>query len=136
MAQHAARRPTLSDARSKRPELDARDVKYDVDQPEQLTAGFVDLLRRTRRPVSALRIGRLVQQRIREADHSIERRAQFVAHRGEEARLGLVRRLCRFLGAAELGLRSTRLGHIGECGHPAAGRGRIGTGIENPRRPG
>ena len=85
--------------------LDARDVEDDVDQPQQLAPGFVDLAGELghRAPDG---LAGLAQQRIGEADHGVERRAQLVAHGGEETRLRLVGRFRRFLGAPQLLLRA------------------------------
>ena len=62
--------------------LDARHVKDDVDQFQQLTSGFVDLCGKLQHLRACRIIGR--QQSVGEADHGVQRRAQLVAHRREE----------------------------------------------------
>ena len=76
----------------------------------------------------------LAGQRVGEADHGVERRAELVAHGGEEARLRLVRRLRLRLGPLQLALGDARIGDVGGRGDEAAAGGRIGTDLEHPAR--
>ena len=70
--------------------LDAADVENLVDQIEQVLAALVDV-------VGVFLVGRVVVRTeylrahdLGEAENGVERRAQLVAHCGEEARLGEV----------------------------------------------
>ncbi len=72
-----------------------------------------------RQPV-LLRGERGAEQEVVEADHAVERRADLVAHRGQEVRL-LARGLHRLVaGSGHLGLRPLALGDPGQLlGHPS-----------------
>ena len=86
--------------------LDLREIEHVIDHVEQMMAGRVDL-RRIFDVVRADLAERLVADQLREANDGIQRRAQLVAHVGEEFRLGAARRLRTFLGVQKLGLAST-----------------------------
>ena len=87
--------------------LDAREVEELVDEVEQVLAGRVDVARIFLVLRHAVRAEQLRLQHFGKADDGVERRAQLVAHRREELRLGdvgllgvtarLVRHLARFL---------------------------------------
>ena len=70
--------------------LDLRHVEDAVDQLQQMIARLVDQPRIFQIARSAERAEHLVRHHFGEADDGVERRAQFVAHIGEEARLGAV----------------------------------------------
>ncbi len=78
----------------------------------------------------------LTQQGLGEADHRVQRRAQLVAHGGEEARLRLVGRLGRLLGPAQLPSRGLQFRHIRIGQHRAAIRGRVGSHLDDAPGPG
>ena len=70
--------------------VDLREVEDVVDDPEQrLAAGADDL---GELPLAGLQVG--VEQQPAHADHGVHRRADLVAHGGEERPLGLVGLLC------------------------------------------
>ncbi len=83
--------------------LDLRQIEDVVDDRKQVAAGVVDLVEALdlfrRRAASA--------QQVVEADDGVDRRADFVAHVGQEAalgetrRLGLLARVRQFFGAAD-----------------------------------
>ena len=83
--------------------LDLREIEHVIDHVEQMMAGRVDL-HRIFDVVRADLAERLIANQLREANDGIQRRAQFVAHVGEEFRLGAARRLRTFLGVQKLGL--------------------------------
>ena len=68
--------------------LDLRQIENVVDQAEQMAAGAFDLLEVGNETFLA-EIGRLFLQDLAVADDGVERRAQLVAHIGEELRLVL-----------------------------------------------
>ena len=69
--------------------LDLREVEDVVDDREQRVAGVAD----RGGVVALLVVERRVEQQPAHADHRVHRRADLVAHRGEERALRLVRRL-------------------------------------------
>ena len=80
-------------------------------------------------PAHRVRVGR---EGLGEADHRVERRAQLVAHGGEEARLGVVRGLRRVLGALQLGADAALVGEVGVGAAPSR---RPGSGRRPPPAP-
>ncbi len=72
--------------------LDLREVKHVVDEAEEMLAGAVDALERLGE-AGELRAFGLLAQHLGQADDGVERRAQLVAHIGEELRLVLARNL-------------------------------------------
>ena len=70
------------------PRLDLRQVENVVDQGEQVAGGAQHPLERLEL-VLALEIAGVLQQHLGDADDGVERRAQLVAHAGEELRLVL-----------------------------------------------
>src|SRR5512144_214004 len=69
-----------------RPRFDLRKIEDAVDQPQQVLAGSLDLLQIADGHIVAA-IGRVLDQDLAVADDGVERRAQLVAHIGEESRL-------------------------------------------------
>ena len=53
-------------------------------------------------------------QQLRVAEHAVQRRAQLVAHVGQELALGARRRLGRLLGAAQLGVALAPVGDVAQ----------------------
>ena len=78
--------------------FDLREVEDVVDDGQQRIAGFAD----RGHVVELLGVELGVEQEAAHADHGVHRRADLVAHRGEERALGLVGRFGR--GAGLLGL--------------------------------
>ena len=81
--------------------LDARQIEDFVDQAEQMLAGIVDVVGIVLVGRHRMRSENLVLHHFGEAENGVERRAQFVAHLREEARLGDVGGLgavARFVG--------------------------------------
>ena len=79
------------------PRLDLGEVQHIVDDiqkgtPRRVDAGHILRLDRAQRRVP---------EKIREADHSVQGRAEFVAHVGEEVGLCLIGSLRRVLGGTE-----------------------------------
>ena len=72
--------------------LDLGEVKHVVDEAEEMLAGAVHALERLGE-ARELRAFGLLPQHLGEADDGVERRAQLVAHIGEELRLVLARNL-------------------------------------------
>ena len=66
--------------------LDARQVEHMLDQAQQVAAAGADDVHQLGPPC---RIGTLGLQQLGRADHAVERAAQFMAHVGQEAGLGL-----------------------------------------------
>ena len=92
------------------PRLDARQVEDLVDEHQQVLAARVDVLRIFlvgRYDMGAEQLG---LHYLGEAEDGVERRAQLVAHRGEEARLGEVRFLGAVAGEVAVGLGALELG--------------------------
>ena len=107
--------PTPTPSRAWAKDLDLREVQDVVDDAEQGAAGA---LHAGREPL-LLRGERRAQQQVVEPDHTVERRPDLVAHRGEELRL-LPRRLHRLVPCLReqcLGVLALR--HPGQLlGHP------------------
>src|SRR3546814_3425749 len=78
--------------------LRLRDIENVVDDGEQVIAALVDVLDVVAVVVAADRPEDLLQDELREADDGVQRRAQLVAHGGQEVALGAVGHLGRFLG--------------------------------------
>jgi hypothetical protein len=78
------------------PGLDAREVEDLVDQVEQMLAGTVDVADIFLVAGILDRAEHLARHHLGEAQNCIERRSQFMAHRGKETGLGEI----GFLGAA------------------------------------
>jgi hypothetical protein len=74
--------------------LDLRQIEHVVDHGQQRFAGVPD----NRQELMLLRGQWGVEQQFAHADHRVQRRADFVAHIGQETALGLVGRFGRFLG--------------------------------------
>ena len=72
--------------------LDLREVKHVVDEAEEMLARAVHALERLGE-AGELRTFGLLAQHLGQADDGVERRAQLVAHIGEELRLVLARNL-------------------------------------------
>ena len=72
--------------------FDLRQVEHLVDEAEQMRAGTVHAAQRLRRLLGA-EARRIGHHHLGEADDGVERRAQLVAHVGEELRLVLARHL-------------------------------------------
>ena len=72
------------------PQLDLRDVEDVVDDAEEMRAGLVDIARVAHVLQRAERAQHLRGHHLREADDGVERRAELVAHVGEELRLGAI----------------------------------------------
>ena len=79
--------------------LDLRQVEHVVDQVEQVRAALRDRVERfaLRRAQRAIAL-----QQLRVANHAVERRAQLVAHVGQELALGARRGFGRLLRPAQL----------------------------------
>ena len=90
-----------------------RHVENAVDHRQQMTAGIVDQL-----GVFALarriELERVVAQHVGEADDGVERRAQLVAHGGEEAAFGIVDAFRLLAGDLERALLHLALGHVAQ----------------------
>src|SRR3546814_7618590 len=72
--------------------LRLRDIENVVDDGEQVIAALVDVLDVVAVVVVADRPEDLLQDELREADDGVQRRAQLVAHGGQEVALGAVGR--------------------------------------------
>ena len=81
--------------------LDLGDVEHAIDQGQQMFAGGFDL-REVADEAGQREVFGLLAHQFAVADDGVERRAQFVAHVGQELALRAARFLGRFLGAAEL----------------------------------
>ena len=81
--------------------FDPRQVEHLVDQPQQVLAALEHLL-----DALAMALGQrlllVALQQLREAEDRVERRAQLVAHRGQELALGGVRGLGQRARLAQL----------------------------------
>lgn len=77
------------------------------------------ILPRSASVAASSRFLRLLLEHLAVADHRRERRAQPVAHVGEEGALGLVGVLGRLLGRGERGLRRLAFGDVGQQGDHA-----------------
>ena len=84
------------------PGLDLRQVENVVDQSQQVPAGTLDPLQVFDRLLVVL-VGGILLEDLAVADDRIERRAQLVAHVGEEARFGPVGFVGRIARGGELG---------------------------------
>ena len=97
-------RSTVSTTRPRRPGLDLGEIENLVDEREQRRPRAADGLD----VAHVLGAERRVAQEVGHAENAVDRRADLVAHRGEEAGLGFARRLGpvarrgRFLQAARL----------------------------------
>ena len=108
------------------PGLDLGEIEHLVDQVEQVLAGTLDAGRRLLEIVEAVILGVLAQH-LDDADDGIKRRAQLVAHVGQELALclgcglGGCKRVFHFLlGKLELGNVADGAGHaIDEAGFVA-----------------
>ena len=77
--------------------LDLGDVQYAVNQPEQVLAASVDDVQ-----ILALLFGNVSStQQVGEAENRIQGRTQFVAHVGQECRLGAIGRFRGIFGDSE-----------------------------------
>ena len=85
-----AAEPDLLEVEADAAGLDLRHVEDVVDDVEQVLAALVDVLAVVAVLVAADRAEHLRLHDLGEADDGVERRAQLVAHIGEEARLRLV----------------------------------------------
>jgi hypothetical protein len=74
--------------------LDLRQIEHVVDHGQQRFAGVAD----NRQELMLLRGQLGIEQQFAHADHRVQRRADFVAHVGQETALRLVGRFGRFLG--------------------------------------
>src|SRR5262249_56107352 len=72
--------------------FDFREVEYLVDEAQKVSAGGIHTAQRFQRLFRA-EARRVAYHHLRQADDGIERRAQFVAHAGEELRLVFARQL-------------------------------------------
>ncbi|MCY1389056.1 hypothetical protein D9M71_38450 [compost metagenome] len=99
--------------------LDARQVEDVVHQRGEVTAGVDDLLRVVAFHLAVFLAFRLQGDELGEAVDGVERRAQLVTHAGQEAALGLARRLGLAAGDAQFFLHLLEAGdvHMG-TGHP------------------
>ena len=79
---------------------------------QQVLAAFMDEPRIVAVARFAERAEQLAVENLGEADHGVERRAQLVAHIGEELRLGAACALGLVAGAQELGLLRLALGDV------------------------
>ena len=68
--------------------LDARQVENLVDEPEQVNAGIVDVVGIVLVGAHGVGAEQLVLHHLGKAENGVERRAQLMAHLGEEPRLG------------------------------------------------
>ena len=84
-------------------ELEPGDVHEVVDQVEQVVPGLVDVVQVLPVAGAADRTEDLVLDDLREADDGVERRAQLVAHLGEELRAAALGQLGVGLGRGERG---------------------------------
>ena len=103
------------------PRLDARDVEDLVDEFQQVLARVVDVAHHLEL------VGRLQLhlEDLREAEHGVERRAQFVAHARHELALGGVGALGRLLGLLQDDLGGDGFGDVARHQH----RARLVTGL-------
>ena len=110
--------------------LDLREIEDVVDHVHQVLGRLVDdgrafvLFGRERR----------VEQQRRHAEHAVHRRADLVAHAGEELALGPRRRFRRVARLAQLGLVAQPRRHVGDETRGAAVEGED-PDLENPGRP-
>ena len=91
--------------------LDLRQVEHVVDQIEQLRAALGDGVDRV--PLCRGQ-GGVALQELCVAEHAVQRRAQLVAHVGQELALRARGGFCRFLRAPQLGVALAPLGDVAE----------------------
>src|SRR5205823_13543979 len=91
---------------------DLRQIEDVVDQPEQEAAGALDLLQVADAVLVALGFGVLLEK-LAVADDRIERRAQLVAHVGEEGRFGTAHCLRLVARRAQRLLVALAFGNVG-----------------------
>ena len=84
------------------PGLDLRQIQDAVDQVEQMLAGRLDPLQVRNRALIALVFGGFLLQQLAVENDGVQRRAQLVAHAGQELALGTRRRLGPLLSDAQL----------------------------------
>ena len=87
------------------PRVDDRHVEDVVDQPQQLTARGADPFE-IRQEIGQPSVTEVVRHQLRVAHHRIQRRAQLVAHVGDEGALRAARGLGSILGYQQFGLGS------------------------------
>ena len=80
--------------------LDLGDIQDVVDHGQQVLSGSADLLQIGDLLAASFQFG-IFQQDFAVAEHGIQRRPQFVAHLGQEVRLGTVGALGVFLGVRQ-----------------------------------
>ena len=81
--------------------FDLREIEDVVDDGEEMAARFVNIDRVFAVAVHRVRAERLLRDHIREAQDRVERRAEFVAHIGEEFRFGPIGDLGTQFGIAQ-----------------------------------
>ena len=81
--------------------FDLGDVEHIVDQTEKVNPRRMNILDVGQVALVVQRPVNLAENRIGKADNGIERRAQLVAHLGEEVRLGGIVLLGMLLGAGQ-----------------------------------
>ena len=91
--------------------LDLGQVEHVVDQAQQAVAGAVDHAQARLRLVRQLAVG---HQQLREAQHRVQRRADLVAHVGQEHALAAVGALGLFLGGLERGDHAAALADVAQ----------------------
>ena len=84
-------------------ELDAREIEQVADDGDQVLGGVAQHVQ----PLALQRRQRLDRHQLRHADDAVQRRAQLVAHRGQEARLG---------GVGVLGVDQRAMALVGDGG--------------------
>ena len=113
------------------------EVENVVDQVEQVAAAGVDVLGVVGVFLQAHRTEHLVLDHFREADDGVQRRAQFMAHIGQELGLGAVGEFGCFLAFDQLGfdaLAVRDVAHPGQRGGLAVPVHQRGAGIDPHRR--
>ena len=98
--------------------LDLREIEDVVDHLQQMLAGIGDLAQ----VVQLAGTERLTPQQVRKAQHRIERRADLVAHVGQEGALGLAGGIGRRLGLGQRDLGAPALHDVPQVG---AGQGQV-----------
>ena len=87
--------------------VDARQIQDVVDEGQQMPTGLIDDLESSRLPLGQ---GFVALQDLREAQDAVERRAQFVTHRGQEGALGSIGHDGGVLGAFRVGEHCLQVG--------------------------
>ena len=94
------------------PRFDLRQVEDLVDQLQEMVAGAANPAQRLDEVLLTQILGVLLQH-LGDADHGVERRAQLMAHVGQELALGAGRLLGLLHGAAQLEFRMLEVGDVG-----------------------